>query len=224
MENNAQDIGTPLARILGMVLGLPWFEIAGTIWKIGRKLMRGLSNEGVYDVLDYECILELKDTEGRNATIHKTEKVRYLQDYITTYQDQAWGSGNIFLDYKCSPGIPVDEYQTGQNTYKLISLREVKNKGDIDKFNIEWKMKNGFLKSVSSWGTAINQRTKKVTIKVIFPKERPPQRISIFESNLQRTLVLGAEALQILPDGRSMVVWEKGNPRLYEDYILSWEW
>lgn len=224
MENNNQDIGTTLARIVGMALGLPWFEIAGTIWKIGRKLMRGLSNEGVYEVLDYECTLELKDEEGRIAIIRKTEKVRYLQDYIITYQDQAWGSGNIFLDYKCSPGIPVDEYQTGHNTYKLISLREVKNKGDIDKFNIEWKMKNGFLKSVSSWGTAINQRTKKVTTKVIFPKERPPQRISIFESNLQRTRVLAAEAHQKLPDGRSMVVWEKESPRLYEDYILSWEW
>src|ERR1700690_2240089 len=165
MENNAQDIGTPLAGILSMVLGLPWFEIAGNLWKIGRKLMRGLSNEGVYEVLDYECILELKDVDGRNATIQKTEKVRYLQDYVTTYQDQAWGSGNIFLDYKCSPGVPVDEYQSGHNTYKLISLREVKNKGDVDEFNIEWKMKNGFLNSASFWGTAINQRTKKVTIK-----------------------------------------------------------
>ncbi len=224
MENNNQEIETPLARTIGLLLGLPWFELAGTIWKIGRKLMRGLSNEGVYEVLDYQCTLELKDKDGRNATIQKTEKVHYLQDYITTYQDQAWGSGNIFLDYKCSPGVPVDEYQSGHNTYKLISLRESKNKGDIDEFHIQWNMRNGFMKSESFWGTAINHRTRKVTIKVVFPKDRSPRRVSIFESNLQRTTVLPSDCYQELPDGRPMIVWEKDNPRLYEDYILRWEW
>ncbi len=224
MENNGQNIDTSLARTIGMILGLPWFEMAGTIWKIGRKLMRGLASEGVYEVLDYQCTLELKAKDGGFAAIQKTEKVRYLQDYITTYQDQAWGSGDIFLDYKCSPGIPVDEYQSGHNTYKLISLRESKNKGDIDEFNIQWNMRNGFLKSASFWGTAINHRTKKATIKVIFPKGRPPRHVTIFESNLQRTRILGPEVLQKLPDGRSMIVWEKDNPRLYEDYILRWEW
>src|SRR5450759_5706723 len=98
MENNTQDVNTPLAKILGMALGLPWFEIAGNLWRIGRKLMRGLSNEGVYEVLDYECTLEIKDKDGTNAIIRKREKIRYLQDYLTTHEDQAWGDGEILLD------------------------------------------------------------------------------------------------------------------------------
>ena len=83
-------------------------------------------------------------------TLWKKDKVKYLQDYITAFQDQAWGNGEFLLNYKCSPGIPVDEYQLGHNTYKLISLREVRNKGDVDEFNITWNMKNGFLKSTVS--------------------------------------------------------------------------
>jgi len=174
--------------------------------------------------LDYECKLILKDRAGNIATVQKREKIRYLQDYVTSYQDEAWGDGEILLRYRCSPGVPVDEYRLGHNTYKLISLREFRNKGDIDEFNIEWEMRNGFLKSIGFWGTAINHRTKKITIKVVFPKDRPPLQVSITESNLRKTHVLGKEDQRILPDGRPMVVWENTNPRLYENYVLRWEW
>jgi hypothetical protein len=29
------------------LLDLPWIEMAGELWKISRKVMRGLSNEGM---------------------------------------------------------------------------------------------------------------------------------------------------------------------------------
>lgn len=224
MKKNLSDNFEIPQWLLAVVLDLPWFEMAGKLWSIGRKIMRGLASEGVYEVLDYECKLELKDKDGKNARIQKREKIRYLQDYITSYQDQAWGDGEILLNYRCSPGIPVDQYRLGHKTYKLISLREFRNKGDIDEFNIEWDMKNGFLVNTGFWGTAINHRTKKVTIKVIFPKDRHPLHVSITESNFRRTQILGEETHQILSDGRLMIVWENTRPRLYEDYVLRWEW
>jgi hypothetical protein len=201
-----------------------WIQVIAQGWQLGRKILRGLANEGIYEVLDYECRLELKDTTGNLAKIQKREKIRYLQDYITSYQDQAWGDGEILLNYRCSPGTPVDGYRLGHKTYKLISLREFRNKGDIDEFHIEWNMRHGFLKSTGFWGTAINHRTKKVTIKLVFPKDRPPLQVSITESNLRKTHDLGKEAQQLLPDGRSIVVWENTKLRLYEDYVLRWEW
>ena len=224
MNENQTNNSSLRSSILALVFDLPWFELIGRIWKVGRQIVRGLSSEGTYEVLDYECQVELNDSNGKDATIQKREKVLYLQDYITSYQDQAWGNGDILLHYECSPGIPVDQYQLGHNTYKLISLREFRNRGDIDEFNIKWNMKNGFLKRSGFWGTAINQRTKHITVRVIFPKNRPPTHISIFEKNLQRTRILGNDVQQRLPDGRYMLIWEKPDPRLYEDYILGWEW
>jgi len=209
---------------LAYVLDLPWFEITGRLWGLGRKIVRGLANEGIYEVLDYECQLELKDKQGKNARIRKQEKVRYLQDYVNSYQDQAWGDGQILRNYRCSPGLPVDEYRLGHKTYKLISLREFRKKGDVDRFKIEWDLKLGFLTKTGFWGTAINHRTKRVTAKVIFPIDRPPLQVSITESNRRRTRILGKEAQKKLSDGRAMVVWQNSSPRLYEDYILKWEW
>jgi len=224
MNDNIPNNSSLQGGLLAVVLDLPWIAIIGNIWKTISKVFRGFASEGIYEVLDYECTMELKDKSGTNAIIHKREKVRFRQDYIIAYEDQAWGDGDILLDYHCSPGIPVDQYQLGHNTYKLISLREIKNKGDINEFNIEWRMRNGFLKPTGFWGTSVNHQTKKITVKVIFPKDRLPMQVSIFESNTQRTRPLGQETQQRLADGRVMVVWENTNPRLYEDYILRWEW
>ena len=224
MDNSQSNSFSLQKWLLAFVLDLHGFEIIGQLWKIGRKIIRGLASEGVYEVLDYECTIELLDKEGTTAKIHKRERIKYLQDYITSFQDQVWGNGDFLLNYKCSPGVPVDQYELGHNTYKLISLREFRNKGEVDEFNIEWKMKNGFLKSTEFWGTAISHRTKNITIKVVFPIDRSPLHVSIFEKNIQRTHLLANDMLQKLPDGRRAIVWENPSPRLYEEYFIRWEW
>jgi hypothetical protein len=211
-------------RQIAFVTTLPWFEIAGELWRIGRKLMRGLSNEGVYEVLEYDSTLELKDRHGESAIFRKREKVRYLQDYIIAYQDQAWGDGEILIDYHCTPGTPVDRYRSSYKTHILISLREVKNKGQVEEFNIEWGIRKGFLLQTGFWSTEISHRTKSVKVQVIFPQKRPPLKVSVVEKNRQRTIVLGKDAVVGLPDGRWQVAWEQSQPKLFEQYILNWEW
>ena len=206
------------------MLDLPWPEILGELWKFGRKVMRGLSNEGMYEVLEYESTLELKDKRGEKAKVKKREKVRYLQDHIIAYQDQAWGDGEILINYRCTPGTRVDRYRSGYKTHILISLREVKNKGDIDDFNIEWGIRKGFLVPTGFWATEISHRTKHIKVRVIFPKTRPPMRVSILEKNRNRSRVLSENAKVRLPDGRWSVTWERSQPRMYEHYILNWKW
>ncbi len=45
-------------------------------------------------MLEYESTLELLDRKGEKAIFKKRQKVRYLQDNIIAYQDQAWGGRN----------------------------------------------------------------------------------------------------------------------------------
>jgi hypothetical protein len=85
-------------------------------------------------VLDYGIRLELKDPEGKRALVSKWEKVKYLQNNIIAFQDQAWGDSRILLNYRCKPGVPVDKYRLGYKTHILVSLREVKNRGNFDGF------------------------------------------------------------------------------------------
>ncbi|MFC1923656.1 hypothetical protein ACFLY4_10255 [Chloroflexota bacterium] len=207
-----------------MILDLPWVDILTEVWKIGRKVVRGMANEGVYETLEYESTLEIQNRKGTRATFTKRKKVRYLQDNISAYQDYGWGDGEILLNYRSSRGKAVDRYRSGYKTYILLSLREIKNRGDVDEFNIHWNIRKGFLTEDGYWATDISNRTKRLKVNVIFPKSRPPQRLSIEESNRKRTRVLEPEAKKRLPDGRWRVTWEKKKPKLYEIYVLRWDW
>jgi hypothetical protein len=220
------SISTPnfIPKVVAFLLGLPWPEIIGNMWREGRKILRGLSHEGMYEVLDYESTLELHDKKGERATFKKTKRIRYLQDNIIAYQDHAWGDGEILLNYRTNCGKPVDRYRSGFKTHILLSLREVKNRGDIDEFNIQWGIRQGFLTEDGYWGTDISQRTRRIKINVIFPKSRPPLRASLEESNRKRTKILGREAQKQLSDGRWLITWETRKPRLYEIYVLRWIW
>lgn len=182
------------------------------------------SKAGLYEVLDYQMTLEIHDSKGKAATFSKQEKVRFLQDNIIAYQDQAWGDGDILLKYQCTPGVPVDVYRLGFKNYILISLQHVKNRGDVEEFRIKWDIQNGFRKPIGFWETIISHTTQRIGIRVIFPETRPPRKWYIVESNRQRVIYPGKECLTQLANKKWQLSWEKKLPRLYENYILRWEW
>jgi len=219
-----QEKPTKLISWMITSLDLSWIQAIVEAWKLVSKILRGLANEGMFEVLAYESTLELLDNRGKRATFQKRKKVRYLQDNIIAYPDYAWGDGEILLNYKCSPGNPVDRYRSGFKTYVLLSLREVKNRGDEDEFNIQWGIRNGFLTPDGFWGTDISNRTRHIITNVIFPKSRPPQRTILIEENSGKTHKLGSGHKRQLPDGRWIVSWGKRKPRLYEHYLLKWWW
>lgn len=215
-----------LSTLPGMVKKyiFPWFEVIAEGIRVGRQVFTGLATEGTYEVLDYGIRLELKDLEGKHALVHKREKVKYLQNNIIAFQDQAWGDGKILQNYQCIPGVPVDKYRLGYKTFILISLREVKNQGEMDEFNIHWGISNGYLPPTGFWGTDVDHRTSTVKVDVIFPKGWPPVKASVLEKNLQRVTAISKDRIAYLPDGRCQLSWEQPKPRRYEQYILRWEW
>jgi hypothetical protein len=223
-EQQRSDFKKWLEKLVGLFSGLPWIEIIGDVWKLGRQMLQSSGNAGLFEVLEYESTLELKDRQGEMATFKKREKVRYLKDNVIAYQDQAWGDGEILVDYRCTPGVPVDQYRSGHKTYILISRREVKNKGETDEFNIQWRMKRGFLRQTEQWETNVRHPTKELVVIVIFPKSRPPRQATLIESTRQRSHSLEKKETTLLPDGRTKITWEKSKPRLHETYIIQWEW
>ena len=178
----------------------------------------------IFEVLDYESTLEILNKTGTKASFTKRKKVRYLQDDIIAFQDYAWGDGEILLNYRTNRGVPVDRYRSGFKTYVLLSLREVRNRSDIDEFHIQWDIRQGFLTEDGYWSTDVSQPSRQIKINVIFPESRPPLRLSLEETNRRKTHMLGRDAQQQLPDGRWLVSWETNQPKLYEVYVLRWIW
>lgn len=218
------QIASKESFISAILLDMPWVNILGDTWRFLRKTINRLSQEGIYEVLDYHSTLELKDIKGTKAQFTKRKKVRYLQDDLIAFQDHAWGDGKILKNYKCSPGKAVDQYRVGYKTFVVISLREIKNRGDVDEFNIEWDIENGFLKPDGFWATDITKKTKQISAEVIFPKQRKPYRVVLEETNRRRTQYIGKDRFNNLPDGRVKIGFEIKKPRLHEHYLLKWRW
>lgn len=189
-----------------------------------NALRSRFESAGQYEVLDLKLKWELLDSRGHEALYHKRAKVRFLENNVIAYQDMAWGLGDIFADYKCSPGVPVDFYLEGFRYRILISLRDTKNRGDIEEFHIERRIKDGFIIPDGSVQTLIEQKTHKVLVCVVFPKKRKPSDVRIVEQNAARTTPLSAEHIQTLPDGKVQVMWTLEKPKRFESYILRWTW
>ena len=198
--------------------------ILSDLYQWGKSYMQRLRKPGMYEVLNYESTLEILDSEGITGIVKKVEKVKFLQDNIIAIQDQVWGINHSISDYICSPGLPVDFYQSGYKTYVIVSLREVKNKGDIEILNFEWKLEGKPVRKYGYWETFIDRSTNNLNVKIIFPPNRPPIRVWGIERNKKNTIELDEKSLTQLPDRRWQIVWDKKNPRLYENYTIKWEW
>ena len=184
----------------------------------------GRRPSGLYAVLEFKSHLELLDDAGRKTMHAKIQRVRFLQDNIIAYQDQVWGDGDIFADYQCSPDKAVDRYKDGNRYRVLISLRETKNRDDIQDIYINREVHNGYIKSVEYFQNKVSHPTRKMQLIITFPKNRPLRRAVLLQENAGESEAIDGEQLQTLPDGRQRIVCIINKPKLYETYSIKWRW
>lgn len=199
-------------------------KLLSVVQRLGRLLQSRFQPEGLYEVLEQDVRLELHDVSGHQATYFKRQRVRFLQNNVIAFQDQAWGDGDIFADYKCSPGVPVDRYREGHRYRVLISLRQTKKRDDVEEFHIQRQIRNGFTKIEEYLQTDIDHGTRKLRLTVIFPSQRKPTELWLLTQHAARTQALGTDNLRQLPSGAWQVQWQTSNPKRLESYILRWKW
>ena len=211
-----------LSSLIAIVLR-NWQSILTGAQRLAGRLA-GDRPGGIFEVLDYDSTLELLDSRGQKAIFRRRQKVRFLQDHVIAFQDYAWGDGDVLADYKIAPGFEVDRYQEGNRWNLLISLRETKNRGDVEEFHIERTVRNGFTKKTEWRQTEIWLKTHKLRLAIIFPKARHCRRALLHQRSTDRATTLDGNHFQTLPDGRQLLTWETQNPRQAEIYTIQWEW
>jgi hypothetical protein len=180
--------------------------------------------DGIYNVNAHHVTLELLDRQGKTAVYTKRQDIEFRQNGVFAIQDQAWGDGDLFAQYTCSPGVAVDRYKEGYRWKILISLRGTRNKGDQERLVVERTVKDGFTTPVGNFQTQVDHPTQTLSISVIFPRTRHPKYVTVIEQNMKRTYTLGQASITPLSKERVQYQWQVNKPRLYEAYILRWEW
>jgi hypothetical protein len=204
-----------LALALGSVLD---------VWELVGQVRDRLSYHGMYEILEYDARLEIRDSRGEEVSLVRHEAIRFLQDNVVAIHDHAWGDGDVFAEYHCQPGIPVDFYQDGSKHNVLISLRETKNRGDVIDLWIERVIRGG-LKEKEEWlETEIDHRMKRLKLSIIFPRDRRCQRAILTRRSTNETIVLEERYFSTLSDGRQQLTWETRHPKLHDIYTIKWRW
>ncbi len=201
-----------------------WISLALDLIESIRAYVRQNSPEGLYEVLRYETKLELLDPHGRTAQLSKYQRIKFLQNHVIAFEDYAWGEGNVLAEYKCSPGFEADRYLEGGRWNILISLRETKQRGNIQDFYIERKLTNTFTKKEEWWQIEMQHRTRLAKLAIVFPKKRHCAQAMVVERTRNRTTPLEARNFTLLADGRQLLTWENIEPRPFETYTIKWTW
>lgn len=201
-----------------------WIPVVYEIYGQLAKFILKNSHEGIYEMLEYDSILELADPRGEVATFRKRQRVRFLQDHVIAFQDHIWGDGEVLADYKCSPGVAVDHYKDGDRWNVLISLRATKSSGDIEDFHIQRRVVNALSKNEEWWQFEMYHQTRRLKFSIIFPRTRHCRSAMLIERNRNRTQILDSEYFSKLPDGRQVLTWEKEQPIRFETYTIKWRW
>jgi len=179
---------------------------------------------GMYEVLDYDAALEIADPRGEKAILIRREVIRFLQDNVVAIHDHAWGDGELFAEYNCQPGVPVDFYKDGSKYNVLISLRETKNRGDVIELWIERVIERALPKEHEWFETEIDHWMRSLKLAVIFPKERPCRRATLSRRSTGKTTLLPSKHFALLPDGRQKLTWGTSRPKLHDRYTIKWVW
>ena len=214
---------TSLLRKLLACFSIDWIITLLDLYPFIAQLLPG-KQVGLYEILKYDITLELLDSKGETSVFKKHQRVKFLQNHVIAFEDYAWGDGDIFIKYNIRPGVEVDRYQEGDRWNILISLRETKNRGDIEDFYVDRTVKNGFIKSEEWQQVEIRHQTDHLKISVIYPKDRRCQQAVLVERGQNKTTQLGPEHFHELPDGRQMISWETSNIQRLEVYTLRWWW
>lgn len=220
-DENHRPAASLLHKLLTLV-SLEWLTLLPDLYRLLQQWWP--HPQGMYEILEYDSTLEILDPQGEMAIFKKRQRVKFLQDHIIAFEDYAWGDGNIFADYHCSPGIVADCYQQGDRWNILISLRETKNRGDIEEFYIERTVKNTYTQPEEWRQVEIRHLTRRLKITIIFPQERRCQRAILHQRSRHQTTRLGPEHFSDLPDGRQVLTWETTKIKQFEIYTIRWRW
>ena len=175
-----------------------------------------------YEVLNYEAVVEVLDTEGHEAAYTRHERVRFLQDDVLILDDYGWGNGIAFAAHEVYPGEFVKREMTGSRLRSTVRLPQPYNEGDEMTLSVERMIKNGFVSPSECWLEAeLYHEVRHVLLKVILPAGRPVRAARLVFPGLA-----GSETLDVvpLPDGRQSISYEDGDPVQGRRYTVLWHW
>jgi hypothetical protein len=198
------------ARAYARLLSDPWLR---------RAVIPGGLLSTPYEVLSYQSVLTLHNTEGTRATFVRRQDVRFLHDGVAAILDHAWGDGVLMTDYANDAGRLEGSYNDAGRRHLVVALRRRMSRGEILAFNVRREAKVGFTQHEEWLETTIDHPIAELRPRIVFPKERPCRR-AVLEAGTRRVSLPVCRRR----GGQTMVQAAIPHPRANVPYMIRWSW
>ena len=130
--------------------------------------------------------------------------------------------GDLASQYACAPGRIVDVVRLGNRTWLLISLGEVKHRGDQVQLEVTRVLSDAFFSSDESVTVTTVGRPRRLTARIVFPEGRNPlNALAVCEGSH------GAQELELSSESvadRAVLRLQVPRPRPNALYAIRWTW
>ncbi|CAH9067582.1 hypothetical protein PSECIP111854_04144 [Pseudoalteromonas sp. CIP111854] len=208
--NSSAGISTIARQIESVVSSDRAHHLQKPAYQIVRKSMRS-RNEF------------LEDDGSRMLHSHECE-IQALVDGVTSYTEQLQADGEI-SEINIDSGQILNCRNEESIIYLESSFEQPLKRGDSVKRTVSCIYNDSFLNDSEYWVIRPSNPTQDIEVQFIFPISRPPKKWGtiVRKLNYEEPSMYNAQK-EILPDGRTTLLWQLPELGAQSSYKLTWEW
>jgi hypothetical protein len=161
--------------------------------------------------------------DGKNARYQKTSSYIVNKDYLNSYQEGVTAAVKA-SGFSSMRGTIVETTKEHGFYVSRIDLGDLLNKGSRLQNVYSADLHDCFTNNDEHWTQEIAFPTKHLTLRIHFPKGRPPRQVKckVIEGLIDKQMRTDAKITEL--SGQNGIVWEIQNPKLGGIYKLEWFW
>lgn len=167
-----------------------------------------------YETIKFAGRLEFLERRGV-AIFSRRQRIRFLEDGVSTFFDLAWGDGILFANYTAGRLRILDAIPTRKGYVVALALPRLFRKGETLDIELRRRIVGCFLDEQVYWDSALRVPTDLLTLDIVPPRGR---RIR------QAEIVAPPEGDVEASESRARLRLRVRRPALHTPYKLAWSW
>ncbi len=173
-----------------------------------------------YENLLLDFHLDLKDLHGQRAVLTRKQRVHFFTAEAGVLSSPVWGEGTQLRRFELTGAMRLGARPDGFRQVLMLGLQRPTVKDLKAAVVSRQTMANAFLRKQEYMEAVVERPTKRLTLRAVFPKGRPPTDAYLSTSSG----VAEKLSVRIGQDGRARISWSFNQPALDTVYSMRWAW
>lgn len=175
-----------------------------------------------YENLSLDITIDIRDAAGRTAILYRRQIVKMLRDAPVVIRDTIWGEGKPLAGYLVEGAQRFGLTSEGSRRAVLLTRDRPGMTGERIVVKTRRFLESAFLDELEYFETSLERPTGRVSMKVLFPKTRPPNDARLVTATPDHEL--RRIRTRYDRDHRPYLVWREHEPQQFRTYSLRWLW